>query len=135
MRQLLEALKYLRILLILHRNISLNHIYLDANMQVKLADFNFAVIQEENGYRRNSNVGQIEFRCPESFKPVGYSYNQDEWSFGVIMYKLIFGVFPFKGFNELNFKDLIIEANLVFSNQIKISSQAQDLITQLLHPK
>ena len=44
------------------------------------------------------------------------------------MFKLICGVFPFNGFNELNFKDLILEANLEFPKQIKISSQAEDLI-------
>lgn len=75
MRQLLEAIKHLRQHRVLHRNISLNHIFLDDDMQVKLADFYFAIQLDDGKFvRRNSDCGLTEYKCPEFFKNKGYSY-------------------------------------------------------------
>ena len=52
----------------------------------------------------------------------------DDWCFGIIMYKLIVGVFPFKGKVEDDYKRLITSAKLKFPESINISSQAVDLI-------
>ena len=82
-------------------------------MQIKLGDFCYAVEQDEHGFiRRNSDVGQIQYKCPEFFKNKGYSFEQDDWSFGIILYKILIGVYPFKSKDEDELKDLIIECKL-----------------------
>lgn len=78
-------------------------------MQVKLTDFYFAIEQNPEGYRRFSDVGPFDYKCPEFFNLKGYRYNQDEWSFGVVMYKLLCGTFPFKGLNERLKQEAIVE--------------------------
>jgi len=46
----------------------------------------------------------------------------DDWSFGIIMYKLLVGIFPFKGRNDEEYKGSILRAKLVFPENLKLSS-------------
>ena len=88
-------------------------------MTIKLTDFCYAVEQEEDRFtRRNSDVGLIEYKCPEFFKSKGYGFEFDEWCFGIIFFKLLTGVFPFKGKNEDDVKKAVLEAKLSFPDSI-----------------
>lgn len=40
--------------------------------------------------------------APEIIKKAGYSFGADVWACGIILYKLITGVFPFRGNSEVD---------------------------------
>lgn len=78
-------------------------------MQIKLADFCDAIDQNGESFSRwNSDVGLIEYQCPEFFKNKGYSFEKDEWAFGIVMYKLLTGTFPFTGKTDDEIKKQIV---------------------------
>uniref|UniRef100_A0A3P8VFF7 Serine/threonine-protein kinase n=1 Tax=Cynoglossus semilaevis TaxID=244447 RepID=A0A3P8VFF7_CYNSE len=102
--------------------------------QVKLCDFGFARIIGEKSFRR-SVVGTPAYLAPEVLLNQGYNRSLDMWSVGVIMYVSLSGTFPFNEDEEI--KDQIHNAAFMYPpNPWKqISSDAIDLINNLLQVK
>ncbi|KAM7399288.1 hypothetical protein PAMP_018569 [Pampus punctatissimus] len=102
--------------------------------QVKLCDFGFARIIGEKSFRR-SVVGTPAYLAPEVLLNQGYNRSLDMWSVGVIMYVSLSGTFPFNEDEDIN--DQIHNAAFMYPpNPWKqISSDAIDLINNLLQVK
>ncbi|KAF7253359.1 Serine/threonine-protein kinase D3 [Varanus komodoensis] len=102
--------------------------------QVKLCDFGFARIIGEKSFRR-SVVGTPAYLAPEVLRSKGYNRSLDMWSVGVIIYVSLSGTFPFNEDEDIN--DQIQNAAFMYPpNPWKeISSEAIDLINNLLQVK
>ncbi|XP_062428077.1 serine/threonine-protein kinase D3 isoform X2 [Rhea pennata] len=105
-----------------------------AILQVKLCDFGFARIIGEKSFRR-SVVGTPAYLAPEVLRSKGYNRSLDMWSVGVIVYVSLSGTFPFNEDEDIN--DQIQNAAFMYPpNPWKeISSEAIDLINNLLQVK
>lgn len=133
--QILEALKYLHAQNIAHCDLKPENVLLVERRsqfpQIKLCDFGFAKIIEENSFR-NSLVGTPAYLAPEVVRGERYNRSVDLWSVGVIVYVSLSGEFPF---NEgENIHNQISRANFMYPEQPwgKISSQAKSFINSLL---
>ncbi|KAL4486463.1 hypothetical protein ABPG72_018417 [Tetrahymena utriculariae] len=101
-------------------------------------DANQKVIYEENTYERvfqdYSNFQQNEyFLAPEILEGKEYGFEADIYSFGVLLFYMIYKKYPFNGNDS---KDLIqkIELNqITFDQNIKVPLSLIDFIKRLLH--
>jgi serine/threonine protein kinase len=65
---------------------------------------------------------QDNYSCPAS----------DLWALGCIIYKMLFGKVPFQGANDYMTFNMILERKLEFPDDNEVSSEAKDMIDQLL---
>ena len=128
---LISALKYLKLMGIIHLDIKLEHIYLDDKMVLKLGDFGLSMEMKNIEYY--IRAGTIDYMAPEILedKP-DYSDKNDIWAIGIIMYYLIIGKLPFNDKDKESIINNIKNLNYEFPKDTVISKAAKDLIKQIL---
>ncbi|MBQ4528387.1 MAG: protein kinase [Clostridia bacterium] len=72
---------------VIHRDVKIENIFIDANGNYKLGDF--GVSRESQGTTRGTMVGTEDYMAPEIIKHEKYSYNVDVYSIGIVMYRLL----------------------------------------------
>ncbi|KAG2325077.1 hypothetical protein Bca4012_039571 [Brassica carinata] len=90
------------------------------------------LVAEPTEARSNSFVGTHEYLAPEIIKGEGHGAAVDWWTFGVLLYELLYGKTPFKGYNNDETLANIVLQNLKFPDSPLVSFQAKDLIRGLL---
>ncbi|KAH0949898.1 hypothetical protein HN011_003302 [Eciton burchellii] len=135
--QILVALKHLHSKNIVHCDLKPENVLLSSDTdftQVKLCDFGFARIIGEKSFRR-SVVGTPAYLAPEVLRNKGYNRSLDMWSVGVIIYVSLSGTFPFNEEEDIN--EQIQNAAFMYppTPWKEISSDAIDLINNLLQVK
>lgn len=96
-REMLFGLQHMHRQGIVHRDVKLDN-YLctskDDSCVIKIADFGSAVAKPKEGVLREP-VGTAPYMSPEMLKDEGYCEKTDLWSFGVSLYIILFGDFPY----------------------------------------
>ncbi|KAF3557741.1 hypothetical protein F2Q69_00015479 [Brassica cretica] len=77
-------------------------------------------------------VGTHEYLAPEIIRREGHGAAVDWWTFGVLLYELLYGKTPFKGYNNDETLANVLLQNLMFPDSPLVSFQAKDLIRGLL---
>lgn len=90
------------------------------------------IIVGEPEARANSFVGTEEYLAPEIINGTGHSAPVDWWSFGILIFELLYGITPFRGERRDQTFENILTAPLQFPDKPVISPECQDLIAQLL---
>ena len=72
---------------IIHRDIKIENIFLDAFNNYKLGDF--GVSREGKGTATGTITGTADYMAPEIMQHKEYSYNVDIYSIGIVMYRLL----------------------------------------------
>lgn len=106
----LMALHYLqKELNVMHRDIKPSNIVMNWNGDIKLCDFGLTG-QLINSIAKTKEIGCRPYMAPERIDPLrpseGYTVRADVWSFGITMYELAVGEFPYSKwqtiFDQLN---------------------------------
>ncbi|CAI5736698.1 unnamed protein product [Peronospora destructor] len=93
---LVSALEYLHERGILYRDLKLENLVLDAGGYPKLIDFGLAKPNAMWTSERNSTMcGSVEYMAPEMLQHKRYDQRVDLWSFGILLYEMLFGRTPF----------------------------------------
>mmetsp|Transcript_13574 Transcript_13574/g.23098 ORF Transcript_13574/g.23098 Transcript_13574/m.23098 type:complete len:408 (+) Transcript_13574:43-1266(+) len=93
--QMCEVLSYIQSKGVVHRDLKLENILVDENMNLKVADFGFATYKKIN--KLNSYRGTMTYMAPEIKEGKTYDGKQiDIFSTGVILFIIVQGIFPFK---------------------------------------
>lgn len=102
MCQLNHGLQFLDKMKIFHRDIKPKNILLTRNRKIlKIADFGFAKVVEEENLIFNTLCGSPLYMAPEIMKKNASSTKTDLWSIGMIIYEMLFGIHPFKNTNNI----------------------------------
>lgn len=93
-KQILDQLEYINSQNVVHRDIKLENILVDKNMNLKLADFGFAT--NHNICQLSTFRGTQSYMAPEIREGKIYDGRQtDIFSFGVVLFTVVVGYFPF----------------------------------------
>lgn len=129
-KQLMEGLKYMHSQGIIHRDVKLDNILLDADSSIKLCDLGVSKLIKQ-GEIMTEQCGTPAYIAPEIISGEGYSgFGADMWSAGVVLYALLSGTMPFKANNMNDLQNLIISSN--YSEIKEVSKDASNLINELL---
>ncbi len=94
--QIAEILNFLHSKKIVHRDLKMENFIIDEDLHVRLGDFGLAKkIQRDEG--PSSPVGTQTYMPPENFRNMfspSHGPKTDTYSFGVLLYRIAFGVFP-----------------------------------------
>jgi len=104
MTQLLEAVGYLHENNICHRDLSVENIVLDRDVNIKLIDFGLAHRSTGDVMSGLQRVGKMPYMSPECWKD-NQKYDgrdNDMWSLGVILFKMLFVDFPWELPSEID---------------------------------
>lgn len=133
-RQITDALVYLKQKHIVHADIKLDNIMLHHAGAVgsyycaKLGDFGFAKRLEPNTSKLSgqSICGSLFYLAPESLVIGEYSYASDLFSFALIMYALFTGKFPYYTYEADRFQHIL--KAIYFQNNLTIFSLKSYLV-------
>ena len=82
--------------------------------------------------RAMSFVGTVEYIAPEVIKNNGYAGSVDWWTFGILLYEMIFATTPFKGVdNDDTFANIYL-GDFAFPEAIPTTDECKDLLELLL---
>jgi serine/threonine protein kinase len=112
LHQMLESVEFMHSRRVVHRDLKLENILIDDNLNLKLADFGFACYK--NIDTLNSYRGTMTYMAPEIKESKQYKGTQvDMFSIGVILFIIVQGIFPFKeARTEEYFYNLICEGQI-----------------------
>jgi len=82
----------------------------------------------------NSFVGTEEYVAPEVIHGAGHSSSVDWWSFGILVFEMLFGKTPFKGRNRDETFNKIVKGDLKLPDYPVVSREAKDLVKRLVNP-
>lgn len=120
---------------VVHRDLKLENILLDENLNLKLADFGFACYKNIDALK--SYRGTMTYMAPEIKEGKQYKGSQvDLFSFSVILFIIVQGIFPFKeARTEEYFYNLLLtgQHDLYFQkvNGTGLSRDFKNLVLQL----
>ncbi|PBK68880.1 Pkinase-domain-containing protein [Armillaria solidipes] len=134
MVQILGACHYMHTHQVIHRDLKLGNIFLDANMNIKVGDFGLAALIENEGERKKTICGTPNYIAPEVLFDTanGHSFEVDTWSTGVILYTLVVGRPPFQTKEVKGIYNRIKQNDYDFPPERPVSSEAKELITSIL---
>ena len=93
--QLIESVEYMHTRKVVHRDLKLENILIDEQLNLKLADFGFACYKSIDSLK--SYRGTMTYMAPEIKEGKVYKGSQiDMFSIGVILFIIVQGIFPFK---------------------------------------
>ncbi|KAJ6015236.1 hypothetical protein N7540_009827 [Penicillium herquei] len=132
-RQIIAGLGYCHRFNICHRDLKPENILLDANHNVKLADFGMAALQPA-GHWLNTSCGSPHYAAPEIIYGRRYRGDRaDMWSCGIILFALLTGYLPFDGGDLGNTLRLVKKGDYKIPSEL--SDEAANLITRILQKR
>jgi serine/threonine protein kinase len=138
-KQLLEAIQYCHAQGVFHRDLKPENLLLDAEFNIKVADFGLCAIDEDGGGIVTTVCGTKPYMAPEVLKHRGYTGGPaDVWSLGVILFAILSKRLPFKMASRRDWHFAAIYANRVetfweahMMRFPDFSEEARNLITRM----
>eukprot|EP01036_Dinobryon_divergens_P038914 gene38914-51160_t len=116
---------------ILHRDLKPDNLLLRSrndDSDLVVADFGAAISLPEDGFLISHTVGTVGYIAPEILTQHAYSKPADMWSFGIILYILLCGQFPFEDDSQVLCQEIILQE----AEMSHMSGDASSLLRSLL---
>lgn len=129
-RQIVLAVRYLHQQRVVHRDLKAENLLLDADNNIKLADFGFSN-EYTPGVPLNTWCGSPPYAAPEIFEGKQYDGPRaDVWSLGVVLYVLVCGALPFDGPTMQLLRSVVVSGK--FRIPFFMSADCEKLIRHML---
>ena len=129
--QVVKGISYCHKKNIFHRDIKLENILVLKDDTIKIIDFGFGIKCNKDTYQKLF-CGTPSYMPPEIVKKEKYiACYSDIWSLGVLFYTMLFGIFPFKGKDDDELFEKIIEAKLSFPEYNQIGDKIKELFNKI----
>jgi protein-serine/threonine kinase len=150
--EVLLGLEYLHMMGFIYRDLKPENILIHETGHIMLTDFDLSkhclsqativehimktTVSVEPKGMTNSFVGTPEYVAPEVINGQGHTSAVDWWTYGVLIFEMLFGTTPFKGTDNDDTFNHIIHAKLKFPEHkiSPVSSDCKGLIKKLLRP-
>ncbi|RNF01138.1 putative protein kinase, putative,polo-like protein kinase [Trypanosoma conorhini] len=136
MTQIVSAVEYMHSKLVIHRDLKLGNIMVDASGSMKVGDFGFASELVSASERKKTTCGTPNYIAPEVLATektgLGYGLEADVWSLGVILFTLAFGTPPFETKDIKTTYNRILRVYYRFPTGTAVPETCKDLIRSML---
>jgi protein-serine/threonine kinase len=152
----LLALEYLHFNGVVYRDLKPENILMRESGHIVLTDFDLSICSPESVHSRVMTkpythkggvvsepevkvdaglVGTAEYMAPEIIEGKPYTCIVDWWSYGILIYEMLYGKSPFRGKDMRVTFELIRQCHVEFPHhpQEEVSQKAKDLVRALLH--
>jgi len=138
MIQICGGVKYIHKRCVIHRDLKMGNIFLDAHMNIKIGDFGLAAVMADEQDRRTTLCGTPNYIAPEILSRSGsrgHDNKVDTWAVGVICYAMLMGTPPFqsKTQQEIYSKLRTLEYQWTIDSKNYIPQQAKDFVASCLN--
>lgn len=134
-RQILEGVAYMHDQGVAHCDLKMENIILSAELNIiKIIDFGFA--RREEHLSESTFCGSMGYMSPQLLRKVKHCmFKSDVWALGIILFKMLFNFFPFRGKNEIEILMRIERKSMSFPSNIKVSNNMEKFLHYLLIAK
>ncbi|ORX51752.1 kinase-like protein [Piromyces finnis] len=152
--QILSTISFIHSHSVLHRDLSDNNILIQPNGTVKIIDFGCATVFDPNNIPKCSSfeeypevdpddinkkniIGTLDFIAPEVLVDNCYSEKSDIWSFGVLLFFMVTGHYPFSDDEIDDYYETmynILENTVILYDTDEIYDPLYDIFYQCCNP-
>ena len=117
---------------IIYRDFNLKNILLTDEGYLLFTNFHNVKLISDPNSKNLKYYCSPEYMAPEIISGEGQSKMSDWWTFGIIIFEMLFGFPPFFDDSDDKIYDMILNSEIKFPKKNNISAEAKDLLQKLL---